>query len=236
MSETPACCCLPEDAPFRTYEDVLRHLDSLGLFHMDMGLGRMERALHALELDNLRGAIKETCARIGVEHTGDLTADAQGIWRAIDRLKSLLSDSVPRAAYERRLARRQRQIDECHAALRRRLDAIARLASENDALSLERAQMRPRLMPEGMEWPVFEDGEPVRIGDEISWRDEGGVVNSIELQDGGYFIIDGRVFAPQDIPLCRKCTACGKQFTPTHRPEWLRYCPYCGARITDWED
>ena len=54
MSETPACCCLPEDAPFRTYEDVLRHLDSLGLFHMDMGLGRMERALHALELDNLR--------------------------------------------------------------------------------------------------------------------------------------------------------------------------------------
>ena len=48
MSETPACCCLPEDAPFRTYEDVLRHLDSLGLFHMDMGLGRMERALRAL--------------------------------------------------------------------------------------------------------------------------------------------------------------------------------------------
>ena len=51
-----------------------------------------------------------------------------------------------------------------------------------------------RLMPEGMEWlveawPRFEDGEPVRVGDEISWRDEGGVVNSIELQDGGYFIL-----------------------------------------------
>ena len=27
------------------------------------------------------------------------------------------------------------------------------------------AAMRRRLMPEGMEWPVFEDGEPVRIGD-----------------------------------------------------------------------
>ena len=25
--------------------------------------------------------------------------------------------------------------------------------------------MRPRLMPEGMEWPRYEDGEPVRIGD-----------------------------------------------------------------------
>ncbi len=46
-----------------------------------------------------------------------------------------------------------------------------------------------RLMPEDTEWPRFEDGEPVRIGDEISRRDEGGVVNSIELQDGGYFTL-----------------------------------------------
>lgn len=50
MNETLSSCCLPESAPFHSYEDVLRHLDSLGLFHMDMGLGRMERALSALEL------------------------------------------------------------------------------------------------------------------------------------------------------------------------------------------
>lgn len=54
MSETPACCRLPEDSPFRTYEDVIRHLDSLGLFHMDMGLDRMKRALHTLGLDKFR--------------------------------------------------------------------------------------------------------------------------------------------------------------------------------------
>lgn len=54
MSETPSCCMLPESSPFHSYEDVLRHLDSLGLFHMDMGLGRMERALHALGLDKFR--------------------------------------------------------------------------------------------------------------------------------------------------------------------------------------
>ena len=54
MSETPSCCMLPESAPFHSYEEVLRHLDSLGLFHMDMGLGRMERALHALGLDKFR--------------------------------------------------------------------------------------------------------------------------------------------------------------------------------------
>ncbi|HJD96084.1 folylpolyglutamate synthase/dihydrofolate synthase family protein [Mailhella massiliensis] len=55
MTDHGSCCCrLPESAPFHSYEEVLQHLDSLGLFHMDMGLGRMERALHALELDRLR--------------------------------------------------------------------------------------------------------------------------------------------------------------------------------------
>ena len=55
MTDHGSCCCsLPEDAPFHSYEEVLRHLDSLGLFHMDMGLGRMERALRALGLDHLR--------------------------------------------------------------------------------------------------------------------------------------------------------------------------------------
>ena len=55
MTDQNLCCCrLPEDAPFHTYEDVLKHLDSLGLFHMDMGLGRMERALKGLGLDKLR--------------------------------------------------------------------------------------------------------------------------------------------------------------------------------------
>ncbi len=54
MSETPSCCTLSESAPFRSYEEVVRHLNSLGLFHMDMGLGRMERALHALGIDKFR--------------------------------------------------------------------------------------------------------------------------------------------------------------------------------------
>ena len=45
--------CLPDGAPFHSYDDVIRHLDGLGVFHMDMGLGRMERALSALGLDRL---------------------------------------------------------------------------------------------------------------------------------------------------------------------------------------
>ena len=48
---------------------------------------------------------------------------------------------------------------------------------------------------------------------------------------------EGRIFSTRDIPLCRKCAACGKQFTPmARRPEWLRHCPYCGARIVEWGD
>lgn len=36
---------------FQTFDDVLTHLDSLGLFHMDFQLDRMRRAVHALHLD-----------------------------------------------------------------------------------------------------------------------------------------------------------------------------------------
>ena len=38
-----------------------------------------------------------------------------------------------------------------------------------------------RLMPDGMEWPRFEDGEPVRIGDAFAYGDETFYVDSIEL-------------------------------------------------------
>lgn len=44
-----------------------------------------------------------------------------------------------------------------------------------------------RLMPEGMEWPCFEDGEPVRIGDEVITHNvwQTSTVTSISLYDGG---------------------------------------------------
>ena len=37
--------------PFCSLQDVLRHLDALGLFHMDLGLDRMRRVLRALKLE-----------------------------------------------------------------------------------------------------------------------------------------------------------------------------------------
>lgn len=44
--------------------------------------------------------------------------------------------------------------------------------------------MRPRLMPEGMEWPRYEDGEPVRFGDVV-----GDVkVRSVVLREDGVIL------------------------------------------------
>ena len=198
------------------------------------GLDAMvELSSRLMTVDALRAAIEETCTRIGVEHTGDLTQDAQAIWREIGALRSRLNESVSRAAYERHLARRQRQIDESHAALRRRNRSIAELErraagcassmlkSDASAYELQRAvldqckafgvdvsecdtafdmlhnmneTLSKRLMPEGMEWPRFEDGEPVCIGSEILTTD--GQVRcehfalTITDDDGGVTTID----------------------------------------------
>ena len=47
--------------------------------------------------------------------------------------------------------------------------------------------VKARLMPEGMEWPRFEDGEPVRIGDRVMTHNFGqeSTVTSVRLHDGG---------------------------------------------------
>ena len=126
---------------------------------------------------------------------------------------SYYADPVPRSCMEKRLARLQRQIDESHAALRRRNARIGFLVSElnranheNHEEFMRRAgdytaftdevfkRLAPelryvegcsknvmdaaldaldrRLMPEGMEWPRFEDGEPVCIGNEVHVENE----------------------------------------------------------------
>ena len=118
---------------------------------------------------------------------------------------------------DRQLVKRQRQIDESHAALRRRNERIGFLVSELNRANHENREMfmrragdytafadevckrlaselryvegcskdvmdaalhalDRRLMPVGMGWPRFEDGEPVRFGDVVSDGDETGRV------------------------------------------------------------
>lgn len=47
-----------------------------------------------------------------------------------------------------------------------------------------RNEVKSRLMPEGMEWPCFDDGEPVRIGDEYADAFGANTVATIEFGDG----------------------------------------------------
>ena len=135
---------------------------------------------------------------------------------------SYYADPVPRSCMEKRLARLQRQIDESHAALRRRREIIselnrracdltrenaergetirklsdraakqsdeirvmrdviaetcARLGVEGTGSTVDDAQViwreiARRLMPDGMEWPRYESGEPARPSDKLLDKD-----------------------------------------------------------------
>ena len=64
-----------------------------------------------------------------------------------------------------KVERQQRHIESIQSKLAERRDRIADLECEWDELRTQVDAMRPRLMPEGMEWPRFEDGEPVHVGD-----------------------------------------------------------------------
>ena len=75
------------------------------------------------------------------------------------------------------------------AANNRRVELCAALGIDTDTgWSDAMAEMVKRLMPEGMEWPRFEDGEPVRLGEH--WEEDGfdesvTRIDSIEFADDG---------------------------------------------------
>ena len=92
----------------------------------------------------------------------------------LDHVRTEWRIRVPYDRYKRRRQSLLRHIDECETALRRRNERIAELEHERGELyemarrlNDQTDEMEARLMPEGMEWPRFEDGEPVRIGDEF---------------------------------------------------------------------
>ena len=91
----------------------------------------------------------------------------------LERVKAQRRESMPRAAYERKKAGFLGHIAECETALGRRNERISELEERvrvrehaNDELNEELNAMRPRLMPEGMDWPTV-DGEPVVIGERM---------------------------------------------------------------------
>lgn len=91
---------------------------------------------------------------------------------------------MPRDRYERRRQRLIDHIAECETALGRRNRRIEDLGHRVSDLTTKNAELRRRAMPEGCEWPRYESGEQVRIGDAIV--DELGhahEVSSVEVFD-----------------------------------------------------
>lgn len=96
---------------------------------------------------------------------------------------------------ERDLARQEAK------ELREELDAIkAEREYDVKALNHRIAEMEPRLMPECCEWPRYESGEPVRIGDgfSVTVHDEDGdfertmAAESVSFDGHGAIISDSR--------------------------------------------
>ena len=107
----------------------------------------------------------------------------------LDEIRRQRRDSVPRAAYERNLAKRQRQIDESHAALRRRNRWIAEL---EHLLCKEMSYSLRRdagcLAPEALD----ADGVEIREGETV-WHVETGEQCKVVEVDSRSVSVDFRV-------------------------------------------
>ena len=107
----------------------------------------------------------------------------------LDYVKSEWRSRVPYDRYERRRQRLLGHIAECETALGRRNWRIEELEGRVKALTTENAELRKRLMPEGMEWPRFEDGELVHVGDSAPFgTDDVMEVTGVEINRFGYVI------------------------------------------------
>lgn len=82
----------------------------------------------------------------------------------LDAVRSEWSSRVPYDKHEQRRQRLLGHIAECETALGRRNQRIKELGRRVSDLTRENAELRKRTMPEGCEWPRYEDEAPVRIG------------------------------------------------------------------------
>lgn len=79
--------------------------------------------------------------------------------------------------------------DECEACAERVAEAIA-----------------AHLMPHGVEWPRFEDGEPVRLGDMAQGRDCAHEVRSVRIDGDGWSLYNDDGLIIDDGYRCERAT------------------------------
>ena len=95
--------------------------------------------------------------------------------------------------HKAKVARMQRHIEHVQGVCKTRAHRIVEM---NKTI----AEMRPRLMPEGMEWlveawPRFEDGEPVRLLDDFERYGEENGVSAVTMYADGSFALNCRAYS-----------------------------------------
>ena len=133
---------------------------------------------------------KLTSAADGHDHTNDVSMSAYDLLPQEDR------DAIAWVRERGGLDSVRELLDWVvgHCSTRQQLDfdfwlsgrVMHELGFDEDMADRDEVERRllARLMPEGLSWPVFEDGEPVRIGDRFA--EHGGcenVVDSVEVGD-----------------------------------------------------
>lgn len=113
----------------------------------------------------------------------------------LEKIRQQRINSYPRDAYERKRGKLLKHIAECEKALGKRKKRVEELEAEAKGMRERIETMFPRLMPEGMEWlveawPRFEDGEPVRVGDEVELHTGRMTVEAVEFSRGKVCIKD----------------------------------------------
>lgn len=100
----------------------------------------------------------------------------------IDYVKREWRSRVPCDRYVRKRQRLLGHIAECETALGRRNQRIEELGKHIQSLMTENADMRKRLMPDGMEWPTV-DGKPVDFV--TGYEPSIGVLEAVSIYSNG---------------------------------------------------
>lgn len=103
-------------------------------------------------------------------------------------LDAVRSEWRSRVPYEWGRRRLLDHIAECETALGRRNQRIEDLGHRVSDLTTENAELRRRAMPDGCEWPRFDDGKPVLIGDMVELNTVVAKVCGVFISEHGYVL------------------------------------------------
>ena len=162
--------------------------------------GNVSVSAHDLLPDEEREAIEWVREHGGID-------EIREIWNRRSNLRCQLDKE------KAKVERQQRHIEFIQRKCRERQERIRDL---DKAI----AEMRPRLMPEGVEWPRFEDGEPVKPGSEFGYgtRLDAQEVTSILFTSEGCFIEPDYSWECDDYALCVDYALMVKQGQRVKRP------------------